>query len=496
MRQNNNKCKRKRKTCGNSRGCQKRCASSKAITYSSTTQIVKQWNRYNSGVSYNSSVVQDALDFANSLARTVRKILGKSERQLPLKFAFYVNNNDIGSRCSKASSGPFVTDGGGAPLCALIEDAATTTSGLGPYLSNILGMTSTKQWDPEATENLGYFAYTNFMSYMEQQGADKVYSPYEPYPTIQDLGKGVWKNFYGMSGGGGSGAGFSIVCARRCCEETIVTGGGGGGAGMSSPGGGAAVQAGGGGGGGAQIKNATPELGAGIGAGGGETAQPTTSGTSVANWVKAIAQARRKIRKCGCSNIILRGGGGGGAGFEVYLPFDATDPNAQAEARTPPALSFGYGFQFALGRKARLAPSAGKGERVLVSCGTGTRCCIAQPSKCPKSRGSGSSSVDPTLFQCADKYARYICSRATYGPEQKKYGPSAYNQCICPVTAMYLTSMGQQKQFSWTSNAKNCKIDGDEGDVPYITADMIKENKASWCPASVPQGCDNLSACS
>eukprot|EP00913_Durusdinium_trenchii_P030036 g28147.t1 len=65
---------------------------------------------------------QGASDLAEILARHVRQILGVTEEEYPLRFAYYANwLTDSFMECKDAGTGVYQVPGGGTQLCSLLQ---------------------------------------------------------------------------------------------------------------------------------------------------------------------------------------------------------------------------------------------------------------------------------------------------------------------------------------------------------------------------------------
>ena len=65
------------------------------------------------------SLASGAFGFASKLADFVRTLVGASSSTLPLKFAYYINNNDSAQECLSMRSGRSMPAGAGRPVCDL-----------------------------------------------------------------------------------------------------------------------------------------------------------------------------------------------------------------------------------------------------------------------------------------------------------------------------------------------------------------------------------------
>lgn len=314
---------------------------------------------------FSSSMFGGAADFAETMAEYVRHTLNRSAAEYPLRFAYYTNwMTDSRVECRDAGQGPYQVHGGGEPLCHMLEwNAGLSKKRLAKYLVGLMTASNesalAKSFD--SVKDFGYESMKELCESVAKGWPGTVYDPSGKHSTLdelqhqQELGRPYW----GITGGAGAGAGFGISCVGPSGEEPIITGGGGGGGGMSSPGV-PAIQAGGGGGGGVSVGFDGPAAGA--GAGGGGVALDMEQ-TDPQYWLLSMQLVAQQIRHCAQTpnkQLVLRGGGGGGGSFTAQMP----------AVELPPALTFGYGFEFSLARE-HAPPLASRhvfGDAAFVSC--------------------------------------------------------------------------------------------------------------------------------
>ena len=224
--------------------------------------------------------------------------------------------------------------------------------------------------------------------------------------------------------------------------------------------------------------------------------QPSQGPTA---WIRSMKHVANAIRKCAKSegkHVALRGGGGGGAGFETYFPWNVTGHGGMfpdtPEDITPNAVSFGYGFQFALGpalqagdsrkRAVRLQPNAGFAEAAFVACpgSSDDSCsdCVDEPS------GELDGHAISLSFACSTAWATQVCGLASYqGTTYGKYGH--YSECNCPVSGWYLARYLPNTSAFEPQKKPHCYPG--EGQPPSITQEKLKANCAKWCGIRAPQ---------
>jgi hypothetical protein len=465
------------------------------------------------GASSHQQLAQDTLKFAMGLAEALRSVAGLAEADYPLSFMYALHSDgERGGDCLTSGTGPFYVKGGGPPLCKLIQ-SVTSPAYLGAYLAALIDMEDASEWEGAVApmvRNLGLSAWAGF----HEAAGPYVYSPVgERWDMVelrrQQLEEGL--PYWGMSGGGGSGGGFEVSCVHSGSGHTttLLTGGGGGGAGMNSPEGGKALRSGGGGGGGAQFAGGWPFLGAGAGnAPAGEV--DINPASDAPWWVIALGSLREQLRRCAThphTHVSLRGGGGGGGGFEAYRQFDGTNASASPVEYEPHALSFGYGFQFALGPPGHtlLEGDLSPDEAAFVRCaGKGSsdcRGCVAPPANAstPSDEAALLSStrfdaalpapsIDsiPQVMLCADSWAQLICKHATTpnGTRYTKFGQ--FTACNCPVAAFYKEQyLPSKPQYAFVRNASNCPVGGTSS-LPPLTRSAIAAHAREWCGAEPP----------
>merc|ERR1711871_1903574 len=127
-------------------------------------------------------------------------------------------------------------------------------------------------------------------------------------------------------------------------------------------------------------------------------------------------------------------------------------------------LSFGYGFQFALGNGVLLTPNAGTDEAVFASCPVQNNRTAYQGYSCvgcvdsndsPVSNATNYKAISDT-FRCSDLVAQAICATASVHTStgRRKYGQFAhYQYCNCPVARMYKRAfLPDTPQWKWERN--------------------------------------------
>lgn len=222
-----------------------------------------------------------------------------------------------------------------------------------------------------------------------------------------------------------------------------------------------------------------------------------------------MRKAAKSMRRCAQStgkHLSLRGGGGGGAGFETYFPWNITSPDGSPEDITPNAVSFGYGFQFALGPASspespsavRLQPNAGFAEAAFVSCpGSADDSCY----DCVE---EASSPVDghaiSLAFACSNAWATQVCELASY--RGTPYGKFAhYSECNCPVSGWYLARYLPNTSAFKPQKKPHCYPGEDPSAWPSVTPNMLKAHCTTWCGTRPPrvggfsQSCPILPGC-
>ncbi|CAK9068583.1 unnamed protein product [Durusdinium trenchii] len=439
--------------------------------------------------------------FAELLAGYVRD-------EYPLRFAYYANwLTDTFVECLDAGTGPYQVPGGGEQLCSMLEwNAGVAEKNLAKYLRDLMAAKHPKSL--LNTFNLvldfGYNSYESMCKSMQKGWPRTVYDPMGGHVSVEELyqqnqdGRPYW----GVSGGGGAGAGFEIFCVNDTNEEeeTIITGGGGGGGGVNTPEEGTPIEAGGGGGGGVQVgADGIPAVGAGAGNHPPGVISIEMTQTDHKNWIESMKKVAESIRSCASTpgkHISLRGGDGGGAGFEAYLPWNVTNPEGNPEEVQPHGLSFGYGFQFALGpktedpdspRAVRLTPNAGHSEAAFVSCpgAPDDTCydCVDPPSIHPSNETPHKSTS--FTYACSNAWAIQVCSLASYnGTVYGQY--SHYSECNCPVSSWYRAKFLPDTPSFRSQKISHCYSEQGKGQLPMVTKADVELNCAKWCGARAP----------
>ena len=457
-------------------------------------------------------------DLAEVVAGWLRDVLGSAE--IPMAYAYYANVDDTEEPCTTSTALPYLTNGAGHDVCAMIEYAAgIEQKNLATYLRHILdtacasrssGCTShnaTLDWNHTAqqTTDLGYKGYNIVNTW--RSGCNGIYSPYNHCDSIFDLeirnALGGQK-YYGLGGGGGGGAGFDIYCVTEEGVETrLLGGGGGGGSGVASPERCSVFTAGGGGGGGVDIgadPNAENNTQLGAGAGGDDAGatigvNPNTTATTFAEQMALSTIAMKRCEANG-HNVVIRGGGGGGGGVEANTPFPLN--NCSAEPEQTSAFGVGYGFQFVVGKggHAKLIANASPKEDAYVVCTKDNgRCdaCVENAtvtSSNPDEKKSTTDSVSDA-FRCADAYARGFCAKA-HATNGKPYTTYAhYTECNCPVSRHYLHQHLPNDPMWAHVRTGQCVYPPLSPDaLPEVSVEFIKQHP-HWIPAT-PVNCSKL----
>eukprot|EP00659_Diplonema_papillatum_P010110 gene10110-15543_t len=465
---------------------------------------------------------------ATVLAAWVRSVLNATEAELPLLFGYYANDDDTRAACAAARSPPYVKAGGGALLCDLLLDqGGVAAKNLGEYFVRTLdlgcasrgagcsSLNATDDWNSakQLVRGFGFSPFRAFQTGWRSQCAGGVYNPDGSCLTVGELAakngeRPADERFYGVSGGGGSGTGFEVFCVDPATgvETTLVTGGGGGGGGVNSPEDGLPLGAGGGGGGGAQVgAGGAPRVGAGIGSGedGFVDVLDDVNATAFAASMGAVAARMRACRATG-HEVVLRGGGGGGCGFEAYTSYNLSDPTANQPEAYPNAVSVGFGFQFSLGASAKLTPNAGPTSHAYVTCPVGD-------GACPNCVGGGAGGLGAgggewkavnAVFKCADEISQKMCARARTA-DGRPYGAFArYPACNCPLARLYKRRhLPDEPQWAWERNA-TCVYPPARGQPTPAPADEYPElglgdilEHPEWCVHPLFSSCEPMPGC-
>jgi hypothetical protein len=193
---------------------------------------------------WHENYAKGAFAFSHSLAAWVRRVLGASEEQFPLKFAYHIHKGETVEDCYDVEIPQSFAKGGGASLCDFIEslsslDYSTLLQFMielldyGQYTLNAKGDVSsidryrygspvqnssshTNVWYPDVLELASGLGFNQFMEQYGFLEGNTDYYAHELYGYVE--------------GGGGDGAGFEIYCVdmETNHETTILSGGGGG----------------------------------------------------------------------------------------------------------------------------------------------------------------------------------------------------------------------------------------------------------------------------